>query len=158
MHTNLALCFPELDDAARKTLALKHFRVLGRSMLERSLFWWARRERLQRLIRVEGEENVHALRDAGKPVLLLAPHFVSLDAGGAAVAMRFDCVSIYAEQSNPLFDELLLGGRNRFGKQQLLSVSYTHLDVYKRQDKIRATRKACEPVSAHPDRGRATGR
>ena len=33
----------------------------------------------------------------------------------------FDCVSIYAEQSNPLFDELLLGGRNRFGKQQLLS-------------------------------------
>lgn len=121
VHTNLALCFPELDDAARKTLALKHFRVLGRSMLERSLFWWARRERLQRLIRVEGEEKVHALRDAGKPVMMLAPHFVGLDAGGVAVAMRFDNVSIYAEQNNPVFDKLLLGGRSRFGNQQLLS-------------------------------------
>jgi KDO2-lipid IV(A) lauroyltransferase len=36
---NLRLCFPELDEAQRQDMARAHFRVLGRSMLERSLLW-----------------------------------------------------------------------------------------------------------------------
>ena len=59
--------------------------------------------------------------DAGRPVLLLAPHFIGLDAGGVGIAMRFDSVSIYAVQSNAVFDRLLLRGRRRFGDQLLLS-------------------------------------
>jgi KDO2-lipid IV(A) lauroyltransferase len=118
---NLALCFPELDAGARQALARRHFKVLARSLLERSLFWWAPRERLMRLIRVTGEEHVHKLRASGTPVMLLAPHFVGLDAGGIAVTMRFDIVSIYAEQSDPVINRLLLAGRSRFGDQQLLS-------------------------------------
>jgi len=121
VRINLALCFPELDELGRERLARAHFRVLGRSLLERSLFWWASESRLRRLIRVDGEEKIAALRAAGKPVLLLAPHFVGLDAGGVAVTMRFDIVSIYSEQSNPVFNRLLLAGRQRFGNQQLLS-------------------------------------
>ncbi|MBI2307243.1 MAG: lipid A biosynthesis acyltransferase [Rhodocyclales bacterium] len=132
VRVNLALCFPELDEAAREALVRRHFAVLGRSMLERSLFWWASRGRLQRLIRVVGDDKVRTLQAAGRPVLLLAPHFVGLDAGGVAVTMRFDIVSIYAEQSDPVFDRLLLAGRSRFGDQQLLS----------RADGPRATVKA----------------
>jgi KDO2-lipid IV(A) lauroyltransferase len=108
---NLGLCFPELDDEQRRLLAKAHFRVLGRSVLERSLLLWASQERLSRLIRVEGEERMRTLLAAGRPVLMLTPHFVGLDAGGAGIAMRFDSASIYAEQSNPVFDRLLLRGR-----------------------------------------------
>ncbi|MDQ5942715.1 MAG: Kdo2-lipid lauroyltransferase/acyltransferase, partial [Pseudomonadota bacterium] len=111
VQVNLALCFPERDAVARETLAREHFKVLGRSMLERSLFWWASRERLMRLIRVSGEEKVQALRDAGKPLMLLAPHFVGLDAGGVADTMLLDIVIIYAEQSSPVLNRLLLDGR-----------------------------------------------
>ena len=132
VRVNLALCFPELDAAAREALARRHFAVLGRSMLERSLFWWASRERLNRIVQVTGDDRVRALQAAGRPVMLLAPHFVGLDAGGVAVTMRFDIVSIYAEQSDPVFDRLLLAGRSRFGDQQLLS----------RADGPRATVKA----------------
>lgn len=132
VRVNLALCFPELDAAARDLLARRHFAVLGRSMLERSLFWWASRERLNRIVKVTGDGRVRALQAAGRPVMLLAPHFVGLDAGGVAVTMRFDIVSIYAEQSDPVFDRLLLAGRSRFGDQQLLS----------RADGPRATVKA----------------
>ena len=132
VRVNLALCFPELDAAARDLLARRHFAVLGRSMLERSLFWWASRERLNRIVQVTGDDRVRALQAAGRPVMLLAPHFVGLDAGGVAVTMRFDIVSIYAEQSDPVFDRLLLAGRSRFGDQQLLS----------RADGPRATVKA----------------
>ena len=132
VRVNLALCFPELDAAAREALARRHFAVLGRSMLERSLFWWASRERLNRIVKVTGDGRVRALQAAGRPVMLLAPHFVGLDSGGVAVTMRFDIVSIYAEQSDPVFDRLLLAGRSRFGDQQLLS----------RADGPRATVKA----------------
>lgn len=129
---NLAWCFPELSPAAREKLAKGHFRVLGRTVLERSILWWGSRERLERMIRIEGTEKIRALLDAGKPVILLAPHFVGLDAGGVAVAMRFDSLSMYAEQANPVFDTLLLNGRRRFGDQLLLT----------RKDGIRATVKA----------------
>lgn len=118
---NLALCFPEKSEAQREQLAKAHFQVLGRSMLERGLLWWASRERLSRLIRVEGEEKIQALLDAKRPVMLLAPHFVGLDAGGVAITMRFDIVSIYAVQNEAVFDHLILKGRSRFGKQLLLS-------------------------------------
>jgi KDO2-lipid IV(A) lauroyltransferase len=101
---NLRLCFPELDEAQRRRLAKEHFKVLGRSMLERSLLWWASAQRLAPLLRVSGEEQMRQLLDAGRPVLMLTPHFVGLDAGGAAIAMRFDSASIYAVQSDPVFD------------------------------------------------------
>lgn len=121
VETNLSLCFPELDDTQRRRLAQVHFQVLVRSMLERGMLWWSRPERLQRLIRVEGAETIRDLLDAGRPVMLLAPHFVGLDAGGVGIAMRFDCASLYAQQSSKVFDRLLYRGRKRFGDQLLLS-------------------------------------
>ena len=132
VQINLALCFPELDEIARKKLALAHFQALGRSLLERCLLWWSRPERLNRLIRIEGAEIITGLLQEKTPVILLAPHFVGLDAGGVAITMRFDIVSLYAEQSDAVFDRLLLRGRSRFGKQMLLS----------RQEGIRASVKA----------------
>ncbi|AUN93873.1 lysophospholipid acyltransferase family protein [Pseudazoarcus pumilus] len=118
---NLRLCFPELDDAARRRLARAHFAALGRSLLERGLVWWASEERLRRLIRVDNEDVIRRLKDAGRPIILLAPHFVGLDAGGAGIAMRFDSLSMYARQSDAVIDHWLLHGRERFGDQMLLA-------------------------------------
>lgn len=121
VEINLSLCFPELDDTQRRRLAQAHFQVLARSMLERGMLWWSRPERLQRLIRVEGADTIRGLLDAGRPIMLLAPHFVGLDAGGVGIAMHFDCASLYAEQSSKVFNRLLYQGRKRFGDQLLLS-------------------------------------
>ena len=129
---NIDWCFPERSADERRALVLAHFQMLGRSIIERAIFWWGSPERLNRIIRVEGEQTIHRLRAAGRPVILLAPHFVGLDAGGVAVTMRFDIVSIYAAQANATFNRLLYKGRTRFGNQQLLS----------RQDGARATVKA----------------
>ncbi len=132
VRVNLRLCFPERDERARERMVRAHFRVLGRSLIERGLLWWAGRDRLERLIRIQGKEHVDALLAAGRPVVLLAPHFVGLDVGGAAIAMNYDGVSIYARQKNPVVDHWLHHGRSRFGDQLLLS----------RQDGARATVKA----------------
>lgn len=144
VSVNLAWCFPELNTAAQRRLAREHFKALGRSIIERSLLWWSSPQRLSRLISVEGDEKIRALREAGRPIILLAPHFVGLDAGGIGIAMRFDSVSIYAEQTNPVFNDLLFRGRKRFGDQLLLS----------RQEGVRATVKAMKagrPLYYLPD-------
>jgi KDO2-lipid IV(A) lauroyltransferase len=116
---NLGLCFPQLSAAEKSALARRHFAVLGRSLLELGLWWWASPERIKRLVRLEGEEHLQAHQ--GKPVILLAPHFVALDAGGARLNIDYAMVSIYAKAKNRVFDGALRRGRERFGKLQLVA-------------------------------------
>jgi len=125
VHTNLRLCFPALDPGARAALARRHFRALGRSFLERGLLWWAARDRIERLVRVEGDEHWRAV--AGRPVIFLAPHFVGFEMGGVRVQLEQAVVSIYSRQKHAQFDAALLRGRMRFAKASL----------YSRQDGVR---------------------
>lgn len=129
---NLAWCFPELGEIRRARLAKAGFQALGRSILDRGVLWWGSRERILRLVAVEGEEKIRALLATGKPIILLVPHFFGLDAGAMAMSMRFDVVTIYAPQRNLVFERLFYKGRGRFGNQLMLT----------RQDGARATVKA----------------
>ena len=119
--TNLGLCFPSLSEAERKALARKHFQALARSILERGILWWRPEARIRRLVRMEGRDRLEALLAAGKPVIMLCPHFLALDWAGARIAMDFEAASIYSHQKNPLLDQMLLHGRTRFIKPVLLS-------------------------------------
>ena len=116
---NLGLCFPQLSAAEKSALARRHFAVLGRSLLELGLWWWASAARIKRLVRIEGEEKLAAYQ--GKQVILLAPHFVALDAGGVRLGIDHAMVSIYARAKNRVFDGALRRGRERFGKLQLVA-------------------------------------
>jgi KDO2-lipid IV(A) lauroyltransferase len=110
----------------RVRLAKRHFRAFGRSVLERSILWWAPRGRVMRLVQVAGMENLLAAKDG--PLILLAPHFVALDAGWSRLTCELDMAGIYANQKDPVFNAVLLAGRTRFGRQRALS----------RQDGVRA--------------------
>jgi KDO2-lipid IV(A) lauroyltransferase len=110
---NLEKCFPAMPPAARERLARASFRAFCRSFVERGLLWWSSEARLRRLIRVEGAEHLEA--HAGRPVIILAPHFVGLDAGGIRLAMDRAMASMYSRQKDPVFDRLLYEKRLRFG-------------------------------------------
>jgi KDO2-lipid IV(A) lauroyltransferase len=116
---NLRLCMPELDEAARVRLARQHFQSYSRSVWERAILWWAPEARLRRLIRVEPGVPLAQLQ-AG-PVILLCPHFVCLDVAGVAVMLESSLCSIYVQQKNQAFDEVLRQGRSRFRPVQLFS-------------------------------------
>ena len=116
---NLRLCFPEMGDAQRAHLVRAHFKMFGRSLIERSILWWSSAERISKLIRVEGVEHFNAIKD--KPAILLTPHFVGMDAGGQWVAQHTDTVCMYANQKNIYLTELLLMKRARFRNQRLYS-------------------------------------
>lgn len=130
VHTNLRLCFPFLNDVERTAIAREHFAVFTRSLLEHGVLWWGSRERVLKLVRIEGIEHWQAVR--GRPVIWLAPHFVGLDMGGIRLTAEYPLVSVYSKQKNPAFDAVLLHGRTRLGPTEL----------YSRQDGIRPVAKA----------------
>lgn len=118
---NLALCFPDLDAAARDALLRQHFAWLGRSLLERGVLWWAPAERLRRLIHVEGD--VTLAERSERPVMWLVPHFMALDAAGMATQLFQSRMvgSIYQAQSDAVFDDAMRQGRVRFGRAEIFS-------------------------------------
>ena len=116
---NVKLCFPAMSDKARNSLLRDHFKMFTRSLIERSILWWASAEHISSLIRVEGIEHFEAIK--GRPAILLTPHFVGMDAGGQWVAQHTDTVCMYANQKNLYLTELLLKKRARFRNQHLYS-------------------------------------
>jgi KDO2-lipid IV(A) lauroyltransferase len=118
---NLELCLPELTIGQRRAIAREHFALLGRSIAERGLLWHASRERLKRLIHVEGDATLP--EHAGRPVMWLVPHFIGLDIAGVAVQLfqSRPVVSMYQMQSNPVAEAAVRRGRLRFGHGKLFS-------------------------------------
>ena len=117
--TNLRLCFPEKSEAERRTIARQHFQAYARSVFERSILWWSSEQRVKKLIRVVPGVPLDLI--AAGPVILLCPHFVSLDVAGIGLVLQTPICSIYAPQKNAVFDAALKNGRNRFGLVRLLS-------------------------------------
>ena len=118
---NLALCFPELSEKERNQIARQHFQAYARSVLERGILWWASEARLRRLIAVEPSVPLNAIN--ASPTILLCPHFVSLDVAGVAVMLESSLCSIYTQQRNAVFDNLLRKGRSRFRPIKLFARS-----------------------------------
>ena len=118
-HANLRACFPAMDGGERATLVRSAFIYLGKGLMDRAVLWHGSRERIRRLVRIEGEAHLLALR--GQPVILLAPHFTGLDAGGARLMLDHRISSIYSNQKDPRFNQALLAGRTRFNDSVILS-------------------------------------
>ena len=117
--TNLRLCLPHLSESQRRSLAREHFQAYARSVLERSVLWWAPEARLRKLIVVEPHVPLDAI--AAGPTILLCPHFVCLDVAGVALVLESPACSIYTSQRNVTFDKALRRGRTRFHPVKLLS-------------------------------------
>jgi KDO2-lipid IV(A) lauroyltransferase len=113
------LCFPASSDAEREHLLRRHFQAFGRAILERSILWWSSKERIMRLVRVEGLQHWQAVQD--RPVIWLVPHFVGLDMGGSRIAAEHRAASMFSRQKDPTLDAVLYRGRTRFVMPRLVS-------------------------------------
>lgn len=72
---NIALCFPQLDDAQRKRLLRDNLRATVTGALELIRAWYAPSHPLAHLAEVEGLEHLRAATAAGRGVLLFGGHF-----------------------------------------------------------------------------------
>ncbi len=115
---NLRLCFPGWSEARRAEVARAHFRCFMASFFERFIVWYAPPERIRALVELRGMEHILAHR--GRPVILLAPHFVGIDAGGVRLQMEVGGASMYASQKSRVLTEVMTRGRSRFAGVTML--------------------------------------
>lgn len=115
---NLRVCFPQQTGLQRWQMARRHFVGVMQSMLDRSWLWHGSPALLRRRLSVRGD-LIPLKGDA--PVVMLAPHFVGLDAGGTVLTMLegVAIASIYTRQRHPVLDEWVRQGRNRSGSAKL---------------------------------------
>ena len=113
-ETNLALCFPDLDDAARVRLVRRHFRSLGLGLIEIALAWWGGDGQIMSRARIVGAENVEQALSLGRGVILLGGHFTTFEIGGRIFASRFETGATYRPHDDPGWDSVLRAGRGRY--------------------------------------------
>ena len=115
VRTNLGLCFPELDSEQLGQLMRLHFEALGQSVLTIGINLFASQRRIQKLVTMRNRRYFDDALAAGKPIILLAPHFVAMEIAGLALAPERHMLSMYQTIRNPLIDTLIRRSRSRFG-------------------------------------------
>ncbi len=111
---NLKLCFPNMPEKERKRMARRHFRLLVCSFLSIGTFWWSSKSRLRRLIKIKGIEHLELAEKEARGIIILAPHFITLDAGGLRMSMGRKMSTMYQINPNPVYDHIILQARSRF--------------------------------------------
>lgn len=85
VRTNIRLAFPHLNREQQRNLERAHFRSAARGMLEGSLAWWASDERLRPRTSIEGLEHLQQARQYGRGVILLMPHYTTMEICGKII-------------------------------------------------------------------------
>jgi len=111
---NIELCFPELTPSEQRKLVHRHFRNCGIAVLSLGVTFFAPLWRIRQIVRVRDEHNFDAARASGRNIILLAPHFITLDIGGMRAGYDKNLVCMYRKARNPLV-EYLFQRRTRSG-------------------------------------------
>lgn len=113
---NLEVCFPELPEGERCRIAGGHFGWLGVAAVTQGVVWGSSRRRLTRLVRIRNRQTFDRLHGAGRNLILMVPHFVGLELGGAAfTALVHPGMYMYQTIRNPVIDAQMRRSRTRFG-------------------------------------------
>lgn len=122
VRTNLALCFPQATQAQRTAWFHEHFYLLAQSVVDRGLCWFGKPEAVKEAIVIAGLDGLGDLLKAKRRIILLAPHFIGLDAAATRLTMYLEeSATMYTRQSDPDVDQVVREGRGRFNKVNLVS-------------------------------------
>jgi Kdo2-lipid IVA lauroyltransferase/acyltransferase len=113
---NIEICFPELAPAERDRLVARHFACLGVGALTQGVVWGVSRRRLTRLVKIRGRERIIPLLEKRRSVIVMVPHFVGLELGGAAFSgLVHPGAYMYQRIRNPVIDAQMRASRTQFG-------------------------------------------
>ena len=114
-ETNIALCFPELDPAARAKLVDDNLRDIGLMLVEFALGWMGSDRRMAQIpTRIDGLQHLEAARAQGKGVLLVGGHFSHLELCARLVSQRIRIAGMYRRMDSAVFEWVVLHARLRY--------------------------------------------
>ncbi len=112
-RVNLALCFPDLDPAARRRLARRSLEHTGQLLAETGMvFHWPEDRWRKLLMAEEGQELLEGRGD--RAVLILAPHFGNWEFLALYLG-RYGVTALYDPPTLRQLEPLILEARSRTG-------------------------------------------
>jgi KDO2-lipid IV(A) lauroyltransferase len=111
---NLALCFPELDPRQRDVLLREHFRSLGIGLVEFMRAWWGRMQPMSAHCQVRGLEQIEKVRAQGRGVILLSPHFTTLEMCLRLLTLQVPVAGIYRPHDSAALEWAVTRGRSHY--------------------------------------------
>lgn len=113
VRSNLAVCFPNLDESEREKLVHEIFESGGISIVETAISWIGGEGSVQDQVEIEGLDHLRQAQEEGRGVILLGSHMSTLDLAGALLAKAIPFVVMYRKNPNLLIDLIMLRGRQR---------------------------------------------
>ena len=124
IDTNLAHCFPALDDSERRKLHRQHLVEMMRLALESGAVWyWSKRRLFRHVVSVEGWEAVEESMARGKGVLMVGAHVGNWEILPLFVSARVPFVALYKAPKQADLDAAVTASRSRFGAKLIASGS-----------------------------------
>lgn len=116
VKTNLHLCFPNLSTTEIDVLSKKHWRLLGRSLVEKSIIWLGSEKQLSKMIEVKSAVDL----SSRQPRILVNMHFTGIEGSIilSALAKRMGwprTSGFFQRMKSPFFNKKIVDWRNRFG-------------------------------------------
>ncbi len=113
---NIQLCFPELNAQQQTELVKKILNETGKVILEAGKVWQLKPEKMLALVKEsENEELIKQAQDAGRGVIIAAPHYGSWEMVGLYCAKHHTMTSMYAPQGDAQIDAIMRQARQRTG-------------------------------------------
>jgi len=118
VRRNLELSFPDQPEAVREQWVADHFRALAQSIVDRGVLWYGTPEAIKEMVTQTGADRINALTAEGRSVILLAPHFIALDAAATRLTMEVpSAATMYTPQSDPHIDAVVAATRQLSGRR-----------------------------------------
>ena len=116
VRTNLELCFPDLSAHEIDQLRKQHWRLLGRSLVEKSIIWLGSKKQLANMIEVQSEVDLNDRQ----PRILVNMHFIGIEGSIILSALAKDkgwprTSGFFQRMKSPFFNKKIIEWRNRFG-------------------------------------------
>lgn len=115
-ETNLALCFPGLDDDARASLLRRNFESLGLGVFEFLRAWWGRLAPVDRGCEISGLEHLQAAQAGGRGVILVSAHFTTLEVCLRLLCQHIELGAMYRPHEQAAMEWAVKRGRLRHAK------------------------------------------
>lgn len=111
---NLKIAFPEKPSEELETLLIEHFKSLGVGLIEITITAWGKHRHSETKNEMNyftyyGMEHIKANKDHG--ILLLVPHFTTIEMSGLMLSFVIDYSPIYRKHDNPLLEYLITKSR-----------------------------------------------
>ena len=113
--TNIALCFPELNEQQQKQLIKRTLAETGKTLIEASPMWrWNKKKVLSLIKKVHGEDLLkQALKNNG--VILALPHLGNWELLGLYCSANYPTTSMYQKPKLVQLNTIVKHGRERLG-------------------------------------------